>query len=169
MLDPQQIPDANPVGVPLNQPIELVAPHQGDVTRVYHVPLGYIFWWDAEGATGTPERLPSIRSTPFYVAMPHRGFVKKFGHDIHVPVCERPSAQSPDRYAFMFYLVHPVRGRPKDGRARNTFPGIANIDELERPPLDAPVGDFVGRHGLLAVNDPDRCSSVPQGARGLSD
>ena len=43
VLDPQQIPDTNPVGGPLNQPIELVAPHRGDVTRVYHVPLGYVF------------------------------------------------------------------------------------------------------------------------------
>ena len=156
VLDPQQIPDTNPVGVPLNRPIELVAPHRGDVTRVYHVPLGYVFWWDAEEAVGTPARPPSIRSTPFYVAMPHRGFVKKFGHDIHVPVCDRPGMRSPERYAFMFYLVHPERGRPKDGRARNIYPGTVNLDLVERPPLGASADDFIRRHGLLALRRPDR-------------
>lgn len=168
MLDPQQIPDTNPVGVPPNRPIELVAPHRGDVTRVYHVPLGYVFWWDAGEALGTPARPPSIHSTPFYVAMPHCGFVKKFGHDVHVPVCERPGARSPESYAFMFYLVHPERGRPKDGRARNTSPGIANIDELERPPLDVPAKDFVGRHGLLAVNDPGGAPQLLKEPEGFS-
>ena len=155
VLDPEQIPDTNPVGVPLDQPIELVAPHRRDETRVYHVPLGYVFWWDAEEAVGTPARPPSIRSTPFFVAMPHRGFVKKFGHDVHVPVCERPGAGALDRYAFEFYLVHPERGRSEDGRERNIFPGIANIDRLRRPPEDASAKDFVRHHGLLALQNPD--------------